>query len=142
MRYEDERQRAYHEDSARHYLRAMNRAVELFGAARDRNTGPDGNLPPNCVLLFPFARERDKWEAWCADSLAWACECILGEYDPRASDVQRARYVMRALLQAHQYRGRIAFWPGSHFEDAAGYVQGWLERVALAPLDDAAARAA
>jgi hypothetical protein len=144
MRYEDERQRAYYEDTARYYLRAMNRAVERFGAARDRNTGPGGTLPENCVLNFKFASERDKWEAWCADSLAWACECIVGEYDPRASDVERARYVMRALLQASAYKGQggNSCWPGSHFHDAAGYVQDWLERVALAPLAAPAARAA
>jgi hypothetical protein len=135
--YDDDKQRAYFEDSARYYLRAMNRMVESYGAARARLTGPDGNLPANCVTLFKFESDRDKWHAWCADSLAWAFECILREYDPRASDVQRARYVMRALLQAHCYKGEAGgFWGGSHVSDAAGVLQDWLERVALAPLSE------
>lgn len=127
MLYRSDAEREYFVDALRRYAARLTRQIEDMGATRDR-----ADAAPNCVLLFKFATPRDQAQAWCLDSLAWACEAATGDYDPRASDAQRACYVMRGLLQARQYMGAAGgFWPGGLSGDAAGVLQAWLEQVAL-----------
>lgn len=70
-------------------------------------------------LPVQFENPKERFEAWLAESLHYAVDAI--------SRGER-KLALRALLQAHEYRGRIGgYWPSPTFSDAAVFVQQRLE---------------